>query len=117
MIGDKRTFGARTFVVLLSLLTLGVVGAAVASSSEEPGAPGEAKSQLPANINPSKEPVLDPPPVEPEPEPTLAEAIRFAERMVAEVRDDPWVTVCLNRDGTLAGQMSLDVPPGVEPPT
>ncbi len=113
--GNKRAFGA----VAAGLLLIGAVvaGTAIAYSNDEPGGPGEDKTGLPRNINPNKQPILDPPTVAPEPAPTLAEAQKLARKTVEEVLADPWTTICLTKDNTLAGEMGMDAPSDADPPT
>jgi hypothetical protein len=83
----------------------------MASASASPGGrsgPPPSKASAPANINPSKAPVLDPSKIKKEPMVPLTKA-EARQQALAWVAQDPNSRVaCFASDGSLAGVVELD---------
>lgn len=89
--------------VTVSLL---VVAAAASPGTGSPAA--GSKADAPANINPEKTPVYDPPQVPAEPADPLEDQIAAAQEHVERAITDLGLIVCLTPQGTLAGTLSVD---------
>jgi hypothetical protein len=91
---------------IIGFAWMGSAGAARPADHADPAAPAGAepvnpKSLLPANINPAKSPVLNPPAVQKAKPPSRAQLLHEAQDLVAE---DPGASlICYRADGTVAG--------------
>lgn len=89
--------------VTVSLL---VVAAAASPGTGSPAA--GSKAGAPANINPEKTPVYDPPQLPAQPADPLEDQIAAAQELVEQATTDLGLIVCLTPQGTLAGTLSVD---------
>lgn len=92
----------------VATITMSVLVVAAAASPGEGSPAADSKADAPANINPEKAPVYDPPEVTAEPADPLEEQIAAAQALVEQAVTDLGLIVCLTPQGTLAGTLSVD---------
>ncbi len=85
----------------------------VAGASPIPTVPGDPgsnvpKSQVPANINPEKTPILSPPSTASEPTTTEPPNERLARARAWQAQDPNSRVICLRADGTVSNMVELD---------
>ncbi|MGH3848840.1 MAG: hypothetical protein ACRDRT_03915 [Pseudonocardiaceae bacterium] len=99
----------------IAIAALGGTGGAVALGNIATAAPGLGnpvptvpKSQAPANINPSKQPVTDPTKIERVPTVPLTPAQQQTQAAAWKAQDPNARVVCTRPDGSIAGAAELD---------
>lgn len=115
----RRVFRGKSsamVVVLIAATTGGIVVLNASASSS--GAGGEVpKSQLPANVNPDKQPVLDPGKITSEPSVALTPQQEQEQATAWAAQEPNSRVVCFASDGSVAGVAALDRVDPTKPPT